>query len=1275
MANQNIHIISLNVRGLKDYSKRQNTFKWLKGKHPDIVFLQETHCHLKKDVLQWSKEWSGSTHYNYWSLGTSRSKGVAILFNKNMTERNIKITDVVIDPNGRSVKLDLHMNDRKYRLINIYAPNNEAERVKFFLNLHDYFTDNADAETIIGGDFNCTMNSDNDRQNCSCKNDVGQVDLSYLSNVFDLEDVWRRRHPDKKEYTWHGRDKKSRIDYWLTSISLNNQIEKVYHCYAPYTDHQSINVILRTDEISQGKGIWKMNTSNILKHEFKEEFTEMWNQWQLKKSHYDDIKIWWDVGKRHIKNLTHEFSKQISIKKRHLLNELEAKMNYLKDRPGYSEDLKELQNEYESIHSKEVEGARVRSRIQWWEEGEKSTYYFHNLERRNGKDKVWDKIIDSDGNLLYGTHNIQNRQVEFYKELYKSQMREDTDKSYFLENVDKTISGSSKQFMESIITKEEISKAIKKMPNNKSPGQDGIPVEFYKVYWNVIADDLLEVIHKGLDNKQLPYTQYLAVIVLLYKKGSRAEIKNWRPISLLNVDYKILSKVLAERLKSVLPEIIHYDQRGCVPGRYIGENIRLIDDLLFEIENENENPVILMLDQEKAFDRVEWSWLFATLKSYNFGDTFISWLDTMYKDAKSCIMTNGVQSEYFDISRGIRQGDSLSALLYIIQFEPLAEKLRTSSSIEGISVDLQNCENRDLTVKGCQYVDDSNIMLKSVEYINNFLDVVNEYENVSGSKINLHKTVGLVIKENMETVFNDLRLSTGPEKVLGILLGKDNKHIDYIVFWETLIKRMKNKLDIWRSRDLSLEGKIHLIRSIAVSQILYAVEMKQISEKHIKEVDGILWNFLWSGKRCAVNKNICTLPRSMGGLGLVDLRTLVKVKRVKWVIRVLRDEGGQNWARLIENYLRCLDNNFGIKFFTLKVTDSSDLIRTAKIPDFYKDCINSFQELYAKRKSNEKEDEIIWCNDAYRFRGKPLSYTHWSKSGIKTKSHLYSNGEINEQDVYDKLSHKAGFIFEMKTVKKVMPECCARDVEYTSVITHDKGDILQYKFVVPGLGIKCLNELTSKDMYDIFLLNQPFDIRSKHYWCEKFGINDFNWPDMFQQNFINEYLPRKCKDFNWKIFHGLVNTETRLKNMKYSDGICKSCTTGSIENMEHLLLGCKYNKFIWKLIEKIVKKLVGESFKINTLEVLLGIWSVVDTRSLTDVKIINVIMGMCRYHIWKMRNNIRYGNEDEIGFTKSVKLLKISLESHLQLLILSSKPDEETKEKFNNALTILRTIL
>ena len=107
----------------------------------------------------------------------------------------------------------------------------------------------------------------------------------------------------------------------------------------------------------------------------------------------------------------------------------------------------------------------------------------------------------------------------------------------------------------------------------------------------------------------------------------------------------------------------------------------------------DEDQAIFLEDKEKAFDRIEWDWLFATLKFFGFGDKFISFLKSMYKDAKSSVITNGYQSEYFDITRGIRQGDMLSALLYIIQMEPLAEKIRQNKSIKGIKVKLNNMQN------------------------------------------------------------------------------------------------------------------------------------------------------------------------------------------------------------------------------------------------------------------------------------------------------------------------------------------------------------------------------------------------------------------------------------------------------------------------------------------------------------------------------------------------------------------------------------------------------
>ena len=176
--------------------------------------------------------------------------------------------------------------------MNIFSPNNKCERVKFFIELQHLLDDGIDAEIIMGGDFNCTMQSEEDRYNCSGKNDVDQIDIRHLSNLYSLEDIWRRRYPAKREYTWEGGGKMSRIDFWLTSISLNNQVEDVHHTFASYTDHNAVHLTLRTHETARGKGVWKMNTSNLLNAQYKEKISQLWAHWQSKKPLYNDIRTW-----------------------------------------------------------------------------------------------------------------------------------------------------------------------------------------------------------------------------------------------------------------------------------------------------------------------------------------------------------------------------------------------------------------------------------------------------------------------------------------------------------------------------------------------------------------------------------------------------------------------------------------------------------------------------------------------------------------------------------------------------------------------------------------------------------------------------------------------------------------------------------------------------------------------------------------------------------------------------------------------------------------------
>ena len=134
----------------------------------------------------------------------------------------------------------------------------------------------------------------------------------------------------------------------------------------------------------------------------------------------------------------------------------------------------------------------------------------------------------------------------------------------------------------------------------------------------------------------------------------------------------------------------------------------------------------------------------------------------------------------------------------------------------------------------------------------------------------------------------------------------------------------------------------------------------------------------------------------MGGLDLVDINILEKVRRINWIIRVLKANEWQNWSRLIENYLRCLDNQFSVKWFALKVTDASDLIKKANIPQFYKECILFFQELCRIARINFKE-EIIWCNHKFKFNNKPVYIKHWAKNGILRPSHIYKEGQLTRK--------------------------------------------------------------------------------------------------------------------------------------------------------------------------------------------------------------------------------------------------------------------------------------
>ena len=257
----------------------------------------------------------------------------------------------------------------------------------------------------------------------------------------------------------------------------------------------------------------------------------------------------------------------------------------------------------------------------------------------------------------------------------------------------------------------------------------------FKFFWTDIGIFILRSLNYGYRSGSLSVTQKQGIITCLPKPNkSRENLKNWRPISLLNVIYKMASAVISNRLKIVLHNLIHEDQKGFIAGRFIGENIRLIYDVLFETKNQNIPGLLLSIDFEKAFDTVSWKFISKTLDYFNFGDSVKKWIKLFQNGAESSILQNGFISEFFYLKRGCRQGDPISPYIFLLCAEILGQMVRKNENIKGIKIN-----NKEYKIS--QYADDTELLLDGSEKsLRNTLEMLYTFYNMSGLKINIEKT-------------------------------------------------------------------------------------------------------------------------------------------------------------------------------------------------------------------------------------------------------------------------------------------------------------------------------------------------------------------------------------------------------------------------------------------------------------------------------------------------------------------------------------------------------
>ncbi|KAJ8029421.1 hypothetical protein HOLleu_28804 [Holothuria leucospilota] len=662
------------------------------------------------------REWGGSVLSSICSEMNRR--GVSCLINGNS---DIDVVNSSTFCDGRLLQINIIVDDQAITIFNVYAPCNSSERKYFFTDLQERIAKTTN-QVIIGGDFNTVLNTYLDKYPPTTYPDQSRKPLKDLMLTEKLTDIWRHRNDDVIAFTRsriaNNVRSASRIDRFLLSNSLILNVSYCNILNYPFSDHDIITLRLNLSLFPRGSGVWIFNNQLLDDEDFCLEIGEVIRSMKMHTDFETNFLEWYDNLKGKIKYQSIKFSKRKQRKQRKVKRILEKQIMYEKYKAQKFCDynftrLQNLEDELNNIVSKEVKGAALRAKIQWFEEGERPTRLFLNLEKSRQKVKVMKSLLKDDGTVVTDRETIMHEQVDFYKNLYK---RESTDKnasSALINNVTRLLSPIDTRFCDEGLKSEELFDALKSMKPDKSPGLDGLTPQFYKAFWSEWEEILMRLVHEIYNAGTLSNSMKIGMITLIPKKGDLRKLTNWRPISLLNTDYKIISKALATRLSKVISTLVSEDQSCCVPGRNIADNVILMNNIIRYLDSKKVNGYILKIDQYKAFDRVDHGYLFDVLQKMGFGDYFRNWIAILYNEITACIKHNGFISPNFDIHRGVRQGCPISAILYVLTAEPFHEAIVNCNKISGIKVG-------DHEAKIFQHADDTTFFYLTLTVFNMF---------------------------------------------------------------------------------------------------------------------------------------------------------------------------------------------------------------------------------------------------------------------------------------------------------------------------------------------------------------------------------------------------------------------------------------------------------------------------------------------------------------------------------------------------------------------------
>ena len=1191
-----IRIISYNVRGLKDKLKLKRVlnkcYSVLKETPDSFILIQETHLDLT-DCDQVGLLWR---HGFYASPGIGRQGGTLILFNS--TWEVIKKSN---DEQGRFCALIVSRHGQQLCIGNLYAPNDHD--LDFFTSvynqIYDLKSEYPDSKIILAGDFNLVLGqgdsknrSSNNAEKRSRKFIVEQNELLGLKDSYRVANL-------SSGYTWSRGNCMSRLDMILISKELTHLgVKSKLDWGFDISDHAMLETTFRIKNIlSRGKGLYKVNTSVLEnQHTLEEVRSELVFQISLIPEHWDAHKKL-DYVKMTIRSVIGLITGREAQREESELKALANQLNFLRlaKEKAINENtttveldraIRQLETEHKEYLDKKSIFLARRSGAKWFEEGERNNAYFLNLINKR-KEQTLIVKLKAPGRELTDQTEIMSHIVNFYTELYSDK---DTD-----DNFDELLSDlpelceADRTRLDEPIGLSELESTLRSS-SETAPGLDGISYEVYKKLWPEVGPFLLDAWNFSNQIGLLPEDQRVSCITLLPKAGKDLEkIENWRPITLTNCDLKIFTKLLSNRVSKVLDRIISTSQTAYIPGRVVHDNLRVYDFYKNYCSTHDIDGLLISLDAKKAFDSVSHKYLREVLKRYGFSDGFIETVKLLYKDIKANIMVNGYKSVMIKIARSVKQGDALSCALFILCIDPLMRKMEANQEIESIPIPRSNYSNIKVSGKVAGFADDIGLAVKNNQStINAIFRDYALFSKLSGIELNIDKTEILklnVISTNIAFTPVNLRVedkvigTSESIKICGVVFS-NNRNVAYQTNVLDKIVKLEKQIIRWLPRYLSLEGKITIVKTFGLSQLIYTMQMCEIKQEDVKRIESIIFKFLWNKKWVGnsapdrIKRDILKMPYSQGGLKVPDIQALDNALKTKQFIRAMNSNHQIN---LVQKFVMEGEGYYEIFKIEYAKVSNLDVVTSSyqKTTNFLTDLVRTGRaaEVVNNDEFTQIRANIIASTDIIEYFKKkniPLviyRFRELAQHGIESFHHLLNEARYPRSNRLQTCAREILSFFPNEWIEIVSNmEDIDASLTYSNMYLAGKWQLIDNSKIT----VKSLREILSvkSSGYVKPYLNQA-----------KFELSNLNEYEHNPFLLVRQamHAPRD-RFYKYRILHGDVFCKSRMFKFKMVDSPHCSFCPNEIETVKHVIWDCPRSTRAWEYLESQTREALGREY-------------------------------------------------------------------------------------------------